>query len=188
MEYYIDIKILPDPEFKVSMLMGTLFNKFHRVLVMLKSNNIAASFPEYQEKTLGDTLRIHGDKSSLNAFMKTNWLSGMNDYIRKTNIERIPENTRYVSVRRIQNKYANMARLRRRYVKRHQASEQEALKALPDALGKLFSYPYIKIKSESTKQSSFPFYVVQKEMESSVLNNDFNSYGLSKTSTVPWFK
>lgn len=187
MEHYIDIKILPDPEFKSSMLMGALFNKFHRALAELKNNSIAVSFPEYQDKTLGKNLRIHGDKQSLEVLMRTNFLKGMNDHIRKTNIELIPDKTRFISVRRKQNKYANIARLRRRYMKRHQASEAEAHKALPDTLEKEFSYPYINIKSTSTKQAGFPFYIDQKETGDLVQSKDFNSYGLSKTSTVPWF-
>jgi len=187
MKYYIDIMIRPDPELKTSMLMGTLFNKLHQILVLLKSNTIAVSFPEYQVTTLGRTLRIHADKCSLQALMGTPWLNGMDNCIRKTKINHIPENTRFISVRRKQNKYANIARLRRRYMKRHQVSEHDAIKAMPDALKKTLSCPYVHIRSSSTQQPSFPFYVAQKEMSAAVLSKDFNCYGLSQTASVPWF-
>jgi len=187
MEYFMDIKILHDPEFNSSILMGALFNKFHRSLVTLKSDNIAICFPKYKEKVLGEILRIHSDKLSLDVLMETDWLMGLNDYIQKSNIELIPGKTRFICVRRKQNKYANIARLRRRYAKRHLVTEQESVIAYPDTLEKEFKFPYINIKSSSTNQEKFPFYIEQKVIDKPVSNMDFNSYGLSKTATVPWF-
>lgn len=37
MDHYIDILLLPDPEFPASMLMGALYNKLHKALVVLDS-------------------------------------------------------------------------------------------------------------------------------------------------------
>jgi len=187
MDFYIDIKILPDPEFKSSMLMGALFNKLHRILVALEANNIAVSFPDYQAKSLGTILRIHGGKNVLDELMRSSWLKGMSDHILKTEISEIPDQVGYVSVRRRQNKYGNIDKLRSRYVKRHGVSENEAIEAYPVTLEKPLNLPFVNIRSSSTGQPTFPFYVEQKEVDTQILNVDFNKYGISKTATVPWF-
>lgn len=62
MLYYIDIRLLPDPEFPEHQLMGALYTKLHRLLVQLQANRIGVSFPGYQDSppTLGSTLRLLG--------------------------------------------------------------------------------------------------------------------------------
>ena len=46
--HYIDITLLPDPEFSHAHLLGALVAKLHRALVQLQSASIGVSFPQYR--------------------------------------------------------------------------------------------------------------------------------------------
>jgi CRISPR-associated endonuclease Csy4 len=66
MNYYLEIRLLPDPEFVPSLLLNVLYNKLHSALVKLNCGDLGISFPQYrQEKTdkrmhpLGTCIRIH---------------------------------------------------------------------------------------------------------------------------------
>lgn len=50
--HYIDITILPDPEFSHTHLMGALLSKLHRALVQLQSSSIGVSFPQHVDAPL----------------------------------------------------------------------------------------------------------------------------------------
>lgn len=189
MDHYIDIKLLPDPEFQPTMLMGALFNKLHRALAELQSNRIAVSFVQYQakgkHKSLGDVLRLHGDEGSLHHLLETNWLRGMSDHIDKSAIQPVPEKHGFMQVKRVQCK-SNVERLRSRYAKRHDVSMAEAAKALPDAVEQRLDLPFVVVKSSSTAQQ-FRLFIRQSEVAESMPNSTFNCYGLSGQGVVPAF-
>lgn len=44
MDHYLDLKLLPDPEFPEPQLMSALLSKFHRALHDLRRNDIGISF------------------------------------------------------------------------------------------------------------------------------------------------
>lgn len=79
MDRYIDIRLLPDPEFPASVLMNALFGKLHRGLVTHGGCNIGVSFPDVGKngRSLGECLRLHGSKTNLEKLMASNWLVGM---------------------------------------------------------------------------------------------------------------
>jgi len=193
MDHYIEIIILPDPEFKTPMLMSALFNKLHRGLVSLQADCIGVSFPNYQPKGskvhLGNTLRLHGKVESLNGVMETNWLKGMNDHIELKPISPIPKKHELITVKRVQCK-SNVERLRARRMRRLGETREQVKVEITDSVEQKLSFPYVNIKSASTKQQ-FKFFIRQELVNES--ENDkptdgkFNCYAMSSGVTLPYF-
>ncbi len=75
MDYFLDIRVLPDPEFSEEMLMAALFAKLHRALGARGKGDIGVSFPEFFVKP-GPLLRLHGDESALCALEETLCVKG----------------------------------------------------------------------------------------------------------------
>ena len=59
MDAYLELQLLPDPEFPPAMLMNALFAKLHRALVSHGEGRIGISFPDVGKKAgqLGQRLR-----------------------------------------------------------------------------------------------------------------------------------
>ncbi len=186
MDHYIDIQLLPDPEFTVPLLMGALYNKLHRSLVMLNADDIGVSFPGYQltPRTLGNRLRLHGKQNALHQLLESGWLKGMADHIAPVSVLPVPDNTHALQVRRKQYQ-TNAERLRRRRMKRKGESYEQACSAIPDQLSTVVDRPFLTIRSQSTEQS-FALFIDQQQAPQPV-DGCFNRYGLSQTATVPGF-
>ena len=84
--HFIDITLLPDPEFSQAQLFGALVAKLHRALVQLRTDDIGISFPGYslRPRSLGRVLRVHGGEPALLGLMKHAWLQGMRDHVAVT--------------------------------------------------------------------------------------------------------
>ena len=89
MDHYLDIEILPDPEFDTTTLMNALYSKLHRALTKMGSDQIGVSFP-HSKKTPGELLRVHASKVGLEQLMRQNWLKGLHDYTKISAISCIP--------------------------------------------------------------------------------------------------
>ena len=68
--HYINITLLPDPEFSHAHLLGALVAKLHRVLVQGHTTDIGVSYPQHidqplTKRTLGAVLRLHGTLEAL---------------------------------------------------------------------------------------------------------------------------
>lgn len=189
MDHYIDISLLPDPEFTQNMLMGALFNKLHRALVAMQSNRLAISYPTYQGKGrkrhLGTVFRLHGSSANLQTLMQTNWLRGMNDHINKTEVQAVPSDHQHLQVSRVQCK-SSVNRLRERYIRRRNVSAEQAIAAIPIDVEQTLNLPFVMVKSASTKQQ-FRLFIQQTVVANENLDATFNSYGLSQNGTVPSF-
>lgn len=187
MDHYLEIRLLPDPEFTPTVLMNALFTKLHRALVELKSKTIGLSFPDVQQDkpALGGRLRLHGKMGDLQHLMTLNWLTGMRDHITTSGPNPVPENTDYRIVRRVQAK-SNPERLRRRLMKRKGITEEEARITIPDSAAKRLKLPFVTIKSQSTEQV-FRLFIDHHPIASEGLNGEFSCYGLSSSTAVPWF-
>ncbi len=187
MDYYLDFTIRKNPEITDSQVLNISFSKLHQALVRLQSNQIGISFPEAgkNDKTLGTRLRIHGLASGLDELMKLNWFFSLNDYIDISGINKIPAKTQHRFIQRIQSK-SSAERLRRRLMKRHYIDENTALERIPDQVSKTLQLPFLQIMSGSTGQQFKLFLSHGPLLDEEVLGL-FNSYGLSKGGTVPWF-
>lgn len=187
MDHYIDLHLLPDPEVAPPHLMCALFSKLHRALVEQQNQHIGISFPAVSAKpvSLGDCLRLHGDKAALTALLSFNWLAGMRDHVRMTAVLAVPTNVRYCVVSRVQAK-SNPERLRRRQMRRHGLDAAQALAKVPDTAVEHLDLPYVQVRSQSTEQS-FRLFVKHGPLLDAPSVDAFSAYGLSATATIPWF-
>ena len=196
MEHYLDIRILPDPEFAPPMLLNALFAKLHRVLVMQQRRDIGISFPGYEvagpdengkrlRSTLGISLRLHGDAAGLDGLMASSWLTGMRDHVVQGDIQPVPALAGHLRVQRKQAK-SNPARERARLMRRQNVNEAEAMRRIPDSAGERLDLPFLTLASQSTGQQQFRLFIAQTAVDDEV-KGEFNSYGLSQRATVPRF-
>lgn len=187
MDAYIDIVVLPDPEFPTTTLMNALFSKFHRGLVRYGEGAIGVSFPEVRDemRSLGNRLRLHGTLETLRSFQQTDWLMGMRDHVSVSPPRVAPANARYRVVRRVQAK-SNPERRRRRLIARKGISAEQAMQMIPDSVAERLNLPYLVLTSQSTGQQ-FRLFVEHLAVGEQAVDGEFSAYGLSSTATVPWF-
>ncbi len=187
MHHYIDIHLRPDPEFAQHQLMAALFAKLHRWLVRTQATRIAVSYPHYQlaPATLGNTLRVIGPAEDLAQMMAADWLMGMYDHADVQPLAVVPANAPQRSLRRVQAK-SSPERLRRRQMRRHQLTAEQALAQIPDSCAETLRLPFLTLASGSTGQR-FQLFLRLGPPATTAQVGDFNSYGLSSTATVPWF-
>ena len=184
MNHYIDIKILPDPEFKTNVLLNALFAKFHRALVSLNQGEIGISFPAFKH-SLGNVLRLHGTQENLDILMNSQWVAGLNDYCNVSKILTVPETAEHIIVKRVQAK-SNAFRLRRRSIVKGWVTAEQAIARIPLAKEKTLKLPFLQLKSHSTGQH-FRLFIEHGQPRPQPTSGSFSSYGLSAKSTVPWF-
>ena len=187
MDHYLDLKLLPDPEFAQTQLMSALFSKLHRGLSDMGRNDVGISFPAAETVThgLGDCLRLHGSAEALDKLLDLNWLSGMRDHLQVCDICPVPTDTKYRVVSRVQVD-SNPDRARRRLIKRHGISIEEARKRIPDSAAKRCDLPYVVTRSNSSGER-FKLFIRHGPLLDSPQPGTFNQYGLSSNATVPWF-
>lgn len=187
MNHYIDIALLPDPEFPETTLMNALFMKLHRGLVAHGTGDIGVSFPEVDQtrRMLGRKLRLHGTQDSLEKFMSSGWTRGMRDHMEVTAALSVPANSEHRVVRRMQAK-SSVDRLRRRLMQRKSIDAEAACEAIPDSAAHFLDLPYVEIASHSTGQN-FKLFIEHGQPSSEARSGSFSAYGLSAEATVPWF-
>lgn len=188
MDHYLDIRLLPDPEFAPLDLMDALYAKLHRALVAARSEGIGVSFPQVRANGpgLGDVLRLHGSKAHLTDLMAVNWLTGMRDQVAASPVQAVPAScTRYRVVSRVQAK-SNPERERRRLMRRKGLDDAQARAKIPDAAAETLDLPYVRLRSQSTAQT-FHLFIRHGVIVDHSAEGAFNAYGLSPAATVPWF-
>ena len=184
MGHYIEIRILPDPEFSDSVLMNALFSKLHRALAEAGHGEIGVSFQQAQE-TLGDNLRLHGSESALQRLMLIPWMKGLTDYTSVSAITPVPGKCQYRIVTRLQAK-SNVERLYRRSVKKGWLTTEEADKKINVSKEQHLKQPFVQLKSQSSGQA-FRLFIQQGKLLDSPEEGEFSTYGLSGEATIPWF-
>lgn len=185
--HYINITLLPDPEFSPAHLLSALVAKLHRALVQLKADDIGISFPQYSlhPRTLGSVLRLHGTESALQRLMDCQWLQGMRDHVKVTEACQVPVGATLRLVERRQFK-TSAQRMRRRRMRRKGESAEQAAAAIPDTVERKPSLPFVQLLSHSTGQR-FCLFIEQTPVESEEGRQRFNTYGLGLGSPIPWF-
>ncbi len=101
MDHYLDIRVLPDPEFSAQTLLEALFAKLHRALVATIPGRVGVSFPT-AGKTLGSQLRLHGSRGDLLELQSAGWLKGLQDYCECSEILPVPADVKHRTIRRVQ--------------------------------------------------------------------------------------
>lgn len=187
MDAYLEIRLLPDPEFAPNVLMNALFAKLHRGLVAQGGQDIGVSFPGVGEKRaiLGERLRLHGKRERLEKLMASDWLSGVRDHTHVGEIAPVPSDAKHRVVRRVQAK-SNPERERRRLMKRKGIDADAARQMVPDSAAERLDLPWLVLSSQSTGQK-FRLFVEHLPVQSEAIGGVFSAYGLSANATVPWF-
>lgn len=187
MDNYFDIRLRPNPELAAAHLLAALFTRLHRALVELQTDAIGVSFPDYDARlgTLGLRLRLCGPKAALEPLAAGLWLGSMRDHVSVAGVMLVPAHAVHRTLRRVQVK-SSPERLRRRLLKRHQLSEEQARQRIPESIASATDLPYVLLGSASTGQRFRLFLELGPEQPQPDPGR-FNAYGLSATATVPWF-
>ncbi|MCO6441726.1 MAG: type I-F CRISPR-associated endoribonuclease Cas6/Csy4 [Nitrococcus mobilis] len=187
MTHYLDIYLLPDPEFPSPILMNALCGKLHRILVEVAEHSVGISFPavRHEQRSLGGHLRLHGTAERLTVLMAQRWLTGIQDYVCLGDLLIAPQTAKHRVVRRVQPK-TNVDRLRRRYAKRHNVRWEEACERVPASVERRVNLPFLRLRSRSTGQT-FCLFVEHSLPGDTPVPGMFNSFGLSASATIPWF-
>lgn len=184
-DHYLDIHLLPDPEFAPNQLLGALFAKLHRALVQLGSGDIGISLPGVGASGPGTHLRLHGSLPALQCLQTLEWLTGMRDHLRLGELTAAPPGCRYRCVRRVQVD-SSPQRLRRRLMQRHDLDEAAACQRIPDTSARRTDLPWVEMRSQSSSQR-FRLFIDHGPLQDNPCTGTFSSYGLSSTATIPWF-
>lgn len=191
MKYYIDIKLLGDTEVSLGFIWQKVYAQIHLALTKHQNSEgmckVACAFPHYMEKfPLGNTLRIFAlTKEELASLKIEVQLKNLLDYVMIDEIREVPNDVKgYATFSRKQFK-SNPIRLARRYAKRHNISLEEALNSYKDMVVQESKLPFIMMKSNSSSQHMKVF--IEKQTSDVQEKGLYNTYGLSKNSTVPLF-
>ncbi|CAA6803877.1 MAG: CRISPR-associated protein, Csy4 family [uncultured Sulfurovum sp.] len=183
MTYYLDIKLMPKKEIRENVLLNQVYTAFHKRLYDLKSKDIAVSFPEYRFK-LGRLFRIHGTKEALEKLNEKDWLGKYKEFSKTSNIEEVPTNVQHRTVSRVQQ---NMTEAKlRRLIKRGTIPEEDVKKYRIKMLQGGLENPYVELVSMSNGQLHRRF-IEFGEFQEVEVKDEFDLFGLSKVSTIPWF-
>lgn len=183
MTHYIDIKLNPNKEIRENVLLNQLYSAFHKRLYDLKSKSIGVSFPEYRLK-LGRLFRIHGSKEDLERLQEKDWIGKYGAYCKVSIIEEVPNGVNYRTVYRVQQ---NMTEAKlRRLIKRGTISEEDIKKYRIKMYQGGLENPYVELVSMSNGQRHRRF-IAFGELQNNEVKGEFDLFGLSKTSTIPWF-
>ena len=183
MTHYIDIKLIPNKEIRENVLLNQVYTSFHKRLYDLKSTDIGVSFPEYRLK-LGKLFRIHGTKEALEKFNEKDWLGKYKAFCKVSNIEAVPQNVQYRTVSRVQQ---NMTEAKlRRLIKRGTIPDEDIKKYRIKMLQGGLDNPYVELVSMSNGQLHRRF-IEFGELQETEIKGEFDLFGLSKVSTIPWF-
>ncbi|PWN57040.1 type I-F CRISPR-associated endoribonuclease Cas6/Csy4 [Abyssibacter profundi] len=188
MEQYAEFRLLPDPEFSVHHLMNALFAKLHRALVDLNNPQIGVTFPEAgaKAKGMGSILRLHGAGSVLHPFLQESWFRSVRDHVESSGVQRVPDDCSYMQVRRVQPLGgSDLRRLRRRLITRTGCSVEEAEQRIPNVAAERLALPFLSLRSTSTGQVYRLF--IQQMPAPERVDGEFNTFGISKTATLPLF-
>lgn len=171
LSHYIDFSIIAKEG--THELMAILFSRLHRRLWDLNSDRIGVSFPEYSLNpcTVGNYLRVHGSATDLEELMVASWLRGFTHHLEVSSIREAPATTTFARWARGEN--AGCAIARRMYRERGEVYRRN------------LRLPHLYIGSRSSRQARYRFGI--RRIESPETGGAFNTFGLSRTATVPIF-
>lgn len=187
MDHYIDIRVLPDPEFQETILLNALYAKLHRALYDVGQGEIGISFPRLlaSNRTLGDLLRLHGTADALARLMAHDWLKGLREYTRASAPAPVPAHAQHRAPTRRQFK-SNPERLLRRSLNKGWINQAQMQERLAQTSPRHTNAPFLQVKSRSNGHE-FRLFVVPGSVQQQAVAGKFNHYGLSDQATVPWF-
>lgn len=193
MNFYQDIKILPDAEIRENKLLNMVFTKLHKAIFEFKARDVGVSFPQVKTK-LGCVLRIHSNKNRLDDLQAKNWLGGLSGYCQVSEILPVSEKVKgHQTLSRIRQTMSD-AKLKQRLIYQKQQGvldTKEKEKAYEKQYkDKMFATgldnPYLELQSTSTN-NKYRLYIKFGDLQKTAVAGEFNRFGLSKIATVPIF-
>jgi len=192
MKRYIEITLIPSAEINLYFLWQKVYKKIHLGFVEIQDPKgnipVGVSFPQYNIEfhRLGCKLRLFSeDEEILERLDVAKWLNRLTDYVDVTQICNVPQNiTQYANFRRQQVK-SGKERIARRKAKREGITVEQALEKLQGVDEQRVETPFINMKSQSSDKQFRLF--IEKVPTDNFKLGMFNTYGLSKISTVPDF-
>lgn len=212
MNYYIEITLLPSPDFSLFKLWSRVFEQLHLGFVENQDDQkdfpIGLSLPEYKMGNkygvLGSKCRLFAaDEATLERFNTPQRLSRLSDNVHCSSIRPVPDKVTGYAVYRRERAKTNPERLARRYAKRHGMDLETALTTTVElqaptgdtSYPTTFRYadmavpsvalPFIRLQSLSGRQT-FCLWISKTEATTPVTGS-FSAYGLSSVATVPEF-
>ncbi len=202
MKVYQEITLRPSPEIPNYFLWEKLFQQIHLALVEAKTvrkgfvdgkeqvneySEYGVSFPQYnnQLNALGCQLRVFAkSEEKMDQLNLKHWLKRLLDYCSYSQTKTVPENTKHSCFQRRQF-VANSDRLARRRAKRKHETFEQAQAHYSGFNAQISKLPYIHVQSLSNDKRFRLF--IEQEILSQEETGQYSCYGLSKTTTVPWF-
>jgi len=189
MKYYVEITLLHSPEIPIHFLWEKVYRQIHIGFAEIEKDGkieVGVSFPEYEEKWLGNKLRIFAnEREKLEDFNFKKLLARLSDYIHLKSIKETPETNEY-AIFKCQKIKPNNECLARRISKRKNVSYDDALESIKGRVVKKHSLPFINTQSISSG-SKFPLLIERLSSKEKTESESFTSYGLSSISSVPIF-
>ncbi|MFC3123283.1 type I-F CRISPR-associated endoribonuclease Cas6/Csy4 [Agaribacter flavus] len=212
MDYYQEIRLLPDAEANLGFLWHKVFQQVHIALVENKmgdnQSEVGISIPGYVLPTpnkrqfpLGDKLRVFANsEDALKQLDLIKWLSRLEDYAQIKTIKPVPKCSQYAvfkrkhfqGKKRIEAKTRQMAEFKSKETGESFDKWFEEYTKLAPSMD--LTLPYINTKSVSggSSNSTFPLFIEMKLVAKPQLGL-FNCYGfcpkgVERETTVPWFE
>ncbi len=213
MNYYQEIRLLPDAEANLGFLWQKVYQQIHIALVENKNVDDTSTFglsipdyfaPEQQLKgfPLGDKIRLFAKtEEALSELDISKHLIRLEDYAQVKSIKPVPEHSQYACFTRVSKKGKKRIEEKTKQMAEFKAKEtgepfdkwfKEYSKKAPQVLSTL---PFIQvarsIKDKAQGKNSFKLFI-EMELVDAPVTGDFNCYGLNSKSqkqktTVPWF-
>jgi len=183
MDYYFDIKIVPDEEVPIHFIRNKVYSKLHKALFTLKAIDIGVSFPLYKVK-LGNVIRLHSTKDSLEKLQTSNWLGGLMGYCQVSAIQPIPDRVQYRTISRKQSTMTE-AKLKR-LIKRGTISPDKLKAYKAKMFQQELDNPYLELASNSSGHK-YRRYLNFGPFSQTPTRGQFDFFGLSQAATIPWF-
>ena len=201
MKFYIELTIVNSADISFSVAWSKLYTQLHLAFVEQKDANqqipYGVSFPEYKVveskgkrvMMLGSKLRVFAHSTDeLQKLELDKWLARTTDYVHVKSPKQVQNVTHYLTVNRYRPK-PNVEKVAERFAKHKGIAYDDALQHCQQHKKGWQDYPYIHMKSFSTKTEAsvgreFSLCISQTAVEKAN-QGKFSCYGLSTTSTVP---
>ena len=197
--YYQEISFIKNQQ-SLYECWSLFYGQLHLSLVNFEKmgiKSIGASFPNYHfcqndQKTianLGNQIRLFANQETLKIFVNDlkhrldKQYPEWQDDLHFKSIKAVPSDCRFV---RFSRHYVNeLKKVAQDFAKHKNISIEEALAHCQTYKRQNVTYPFVRLKSLSSNKT-FYLHIVKIPCESCV-QGEFDSYGLSKTATVPEF-
>ena len=184
MDFYFEISIQKETSDPNRVLSG-LVSALHKTLFDKQACDVGISFPELEQHSLGRKLRLHGTQLRLMPFQQGDWID--DNLLGEVEIKEVmlaPVDTLHRCFYRKQ-PTKSKAKLRRA-LKRGYFNPDDAPHYRQKMAEEGFNSGFLMLKSSSNNQFHRR-YVVMGALQEAPIKGEFDSFGLSRIATVPWF-